>query len=102
LIRAAAKNFNDVVIISSKNDYTELEEILAAQEGATSLEQRKSFAKRAFNTSSHYDTAIFNYFNQEEPIEVFNRSKKRKYCVTARIHTKKVFSSVTWMRCLTN
>ncbi len=76
LIRAAAKNFNDVVIISSKNDYTELEEILAAQEGSTSLEQRKSFAKRAFNTSSHYDTAIFNYFNQEEPLEVFKQSEQ--------------------------
>src|SRR5690606_4589387 len=77
LIRAAAKNFNDVVIISSKNDYTELEEILAAQEGVTTLEQRKSFAKRAFNTSSHYDTAIFNYFNQEEPIEVFKQSEQK-------------------------
>lgn len=76
LIRAAAKNFNDVVIISSKNDYTELEEILAAQDGATSLEQRKSFAKRAFNTSSHYDTAIFNYFNQEEPLNVFKQSEQ--------------------------
>ncbi len=76
LIRAAAKNFNDVVIISSKNDYTELEAILAAQEGSTSLEQRKSFAKRAFNTSSHYDTAIFNYFNQEEPLEVFKQSEQ--------------------------
>lgn len=77
LIRAAAKNFNDVVIISSKNDYKELEEILAAQDGATTLEQRKSFAKRAFNVSSHYDTAIFNYFNQEDPIEVFKQSEQK-------------------------
>lgn len=77
LIRAAAKNFNDVVIISSKNDYQELEEILKNQEGATSLEQRKSFAKRAFNTSSHYDTAIFNYFNQEEPLAVFKQSEQQ-------------------------
>lgn len=76
LIRAAAKNFNDVVIISSKNDYKELEEILAAQQGETSLEQRKSFAKRAFNTSSHYDTAIFNYFNQEDPLSVFKQSEQ--------------------------
>ncbi|MDF2518445.1 MAG: bifunctional phosphoribosylaminoimidazolecarboxamide formyltransferase/IMP cyclohydrolase, partial [Sphingobacterium sp.] len=76
LIRAAAKNFNDVVIISSKNDYKALEEILANQEGHTSLEQRKEFAKRAFNTSSHYDTAIFNYFNQENPIEVFKQSEQ--------------------------
>ena len=77
LIRAAAKNFNDVVIISSKNDYKELEEILANQEGTTTLEQRKSFAKRAFNTSSHYDTAIFNYFNQTEPLEVFKQSEQK-------------------------
>src|SRR5690606_37369008 len=74
LIRAAAKNFNDVVIISSKNDYKELEDILASQEGQTSLEQRKEFSKRAFNTSSHYDTAIFNYFNQEAPEPVFKQS----------------------------
>src|SRR5690606_21270544 len=74
LIRAAAKNFNDVVIISSKSDYQELEAILAEQEGQTTLEQRKEFAKRAFNTSSHYDTAIFNYFNQEDPLSVFKQS----------------------------
>src|SRR5690606_1868860 len=70
-IRADAINFNNVVIISSNNDCIELEEILAVQACATSLEQRKSFAKRAFNTSSHYDTAIFNFFNQEEPLDVF-------------------------------
>jgi len=74
LIRAAAKNFNDVVIISSKSDYQELEAMLAAQDGQTTLEQRKEFAKRAFNTSSHYDTAIFNYFNQEGPLSVFKQS----------------------------
>ncbi|KGE15726.1 bifunctional phosphoribosylaminoimidazolecarboxamide formyltransferase/IMP cyclohydrolase [Sphingobacterium deserti] len=74
LIRAAAKNYNDVVIISSKNDYKELETILAEQNGETSLEQRKEFAKRAFNTSSHYDTAIFNYFNEEDPLQVFKQS----------------------------
>ena len=77
LIRAAAKNFNDVVIISSKTDYQELEDILAAQDGQTSLEQRKEFAKRAFNTSSHYDTAIFSYFNQENPIAVFKQSVQK-------------------------
>ncbi len=77
LIRAAAKNFNDVVILSSKDQYGELENILAAQDGHTTLEQRKSLAKRAFNTSSHYDTAIFNYFNQEEPLEVFKQSEQQ-------------------------
>ncbi|MBG6235624.1 phosphoribosylaminoimidazolecarboxamide formyltransferase/IMP cyclohydrolase [Pedobacter sp. CAN_A7] len=74
LIRAAAKNFNDVVIIASKADYSSLEEQLAAQNGETTLAQRKAYAKKAFQTSSHYDTAIFNYFNQEEPLTVFKQS----------------------------
>lgn len=77
LIRAAAKNFNDVVILSSKNDYTALEEMLANQEGTTTLEQRKEFAKLAFNTSSHYDTAIFNYFNKENTLDVFKQSEQK-------------------------
>jgi phosphoribosylaminoimidazolecarboxamide formyltransferase/IMP cyclohydrolase len=74
LIRAAAKNFNDVVIIASKNDYPTLEAQLAEQNGETTLAQRKTFAKKAFHTSSHYDTAIFNYFNTEEPLDVFKQS----------------------------
>jgi len=74
LIRAAAKNFNDVVIIASKNDYGTLLQQLQDQDGATTLAQRKSFAKTAFHTSSHYDTAIFNYFNTEEPLNVFKQS----------------------------
>ncbi len=74
LIRAAAKNFNDVVIIASKNDYGLLLEQLEGQNGATTIAQRKSFAKKAFHTSSHYDTAIFNYFNNEEPLNVFKQS----------------------------
>lgn len=77
LIRAAAKNFHDVVIISSKNEYQELETILEAQNGSTSLQQRRTFATRAFNTSSHYDTAIFNYFNQEASIPVFKQSEQQ-------------------------
>ncbi|MCY1522479.1 Bifunctional purine biosynthesis protein PurH [compost metagenome] len=74
LIRAAAKNFNDVVIIASKTDYSTLLQQLENQNCATTLAQRKSFAQKAFHTSSHYDTAIFNYFNEEEPIEVFKQS----------------------------
>ncbi|WP_316772091.1 bifunctional phosphoribosylaminoimidazolecarboxamide formyltransferase/IMP cyclohydrolase [Pedobacter frigiditerrae] len=76
LIRAAAKNFNDVVIIASKDDYGTLLSELQAQEGTTTLAQRKSYAKKAFHTSSHYDTAIFNYFNTEEPLNVFKQSVK--------------------------
>lgn len=74
LIRAAAKNFKDVLIVSSKNDYTYLQEVLENNDGGSTLENRKELAKRAFNTSSHYDTAIFNYFNRENPLAVFKQS----------------------------
>ena len=74
LIRAAAKNFKDVVIVASKNDYGTLENILKTQQGATTLDQRRSFAHKAFNISSHYDSAIFQYFNQEEPLPIFKQS----------------------------
>lgn len=74
LIRAAAKNHNDVVIISSKNDYATLHHILDTQNGETTISQRKAFAKRAFQISSHYDTSIFNWFNREEPVFAFKQS----------------------------
>ncbi|MGI4752066.1 MAG: bifunctional phosphoribosylaminoimidazolecarboxamide formyltransferase/IMP cyclohydrolase [Janthinobacterium lividum] len=74
LIRAAAKNFRDVLILASKNDYSELENILKMQNGETTLAQRKNFARKAFHISSHYDSAIFNYFNQEEPLSIFKQS----------------------------
>ncbi len=62
LIRAAAKNFKDVAVISSKNQYKQLLELLQKQNGELSLEQRKQLAKDAFEVSSKYDTAIHNYF----------------------------------------
>lgn len=68
LIRAAAKNFKDVICVSSVEDYVEFLELITANEGKTSLEDRKRFAAKAFNVSSHYDTAIFNYFNTEETV----------------------------------
>ncbi|HEY9561601.1 MAG TPA: bifunctional phosphoribosylaminoimidazolecarboxamide formyltransferase/IMP cyclohydrolase [Anseongella sp.] len=75
LIRAAAKNFLDVAIISSREQYGFLEELLNKQQGALSLEQRKDLARQAFNVSSHYDTSIFEYFNREEPsLPVFKQS----------------------------
>jgi phosphoribosylaminoimidazolecarboxamide formyltransferase/IMP cyclohydrolase len=63
LIRAGAKNFNDVVIIPSKAEYAELLSIVNAQGAQTTLEQRRHFAERAFGVSSHYDTAIYNWFS---------------------------------------
>ena len=62
LIRAAAKNFNDVVIIPSKAEYQMLDDILARSGAQTTLAERKQFAERAFGVSSHYDTAIHEYF----------------------------------------
>lgn len=62
LIRAAAKNFNDVVIVPSKAEYATLQEILDKRGAQTTLDERKWFATRAFGVSSHYDTAIHAYF----------------------------------------
>lgn len=64
LIRAGAKNFNDVVIIPSKAQYAELLDILNAQGAQTTLEQRRHFATEAFGVSSHYDTAIHAWFKK--------------------------------------
>jgi len=70
LIRAAAKNFADVICVASVNEYAEFLELISANNGSISEENRKRFAAKAFNVSSHYDTAIFNYFNknQEETV----------------------------------
>ncbi|GAA4814286.1 bifunctional phosphoribosylaminoimidazolecarboxamide formyltransferase/IMP cyclohydrolase [Litoribaculum gwangyangense] len=66
LIRAAAKNYADVICVSSVNDYAEFLELISTNNGAISEEDRKRFAAKAFNVSSHYDTAIFNYFNKNQ------------------------------------
>lgn len=68
LIRAAGKNFEDVLCVSSVDDYAEFLKVISEGNGETSLKDRKRFATKAFNTSSHYDTAIFNYFNEEETV----------------------------------
>jgi phosphoribosylaminoimidazolecarboxamide formyltransferase/IMP cyclohydrolase len=74
LIRAAAKNFNDVLIVSSRNDYAELLVLLEQNNGDTTLDQRRKFAAKAFATSSHYDSAIFNFFNLNEHLSEFKKS----------------------------
>jgi phosphoribosylaminoimidazolecarboxamide formyltransferase/IMP cyclohydrolase len=66
LIRAAAKNFKDTVIVASVEDYSLFLETITKNNGATVLEERKLFATKAFHVSSNYDTAIFNYFNTDE------------------------------------
>ena len=63
MIRAAAKNFKDVVVIASKDNYKELENILEQPTAKTSIEQRRSFAAKAFDIVAHYDVAISKFFN---------------------------------------
>lgn len=68
LIRAAAKNFKDTVIVPSVNEYALFLEMITIGNGATTLENRRLLATKAFHVSSHYDGAIFNYFNTDETI----------------------------------
>ncbi|MEZ4787970.1 MAG: bifunctional phosphoribosylaminoimidazolecarboxamide formyltransferase/IMP cyclohydrolase [Flavobacterium haoranii] len=66
LIRAAAKNFKDTVIVASVEQYAEFLNYYTEEKGATTIEQRRVLATKAFHVSSNYDTAIFNYFNTDE------------------------------------
>ncbi|RTE54374.1 bifunctional phosphoribosylaminoimidazolecarboxamide formyltransferase/IMP cyclohydrolase PurH [Arenibacter aquaticus] len=66
LIRAAAKNYKDTLCVSSMTDYDEVLELITKGNGSTTLEDRRRFATKSFNISSHYDSAIFNYFNQNQ------------------------------------
>jgi phosphoribosylaminoimidazolecarboxamide formyltransferase/IMP cyclohydrolase len=83
LIRATAKNFNDTLIVSDRNQYADLLQLLETKNGSTDITDRKLFAAKAFMTSSHYDTAIFNYFNRSAELPVhkvsFNTSKTLRY-----------------------
>lgn len=75
MIRGAAKNHKDVVVVAAKKDYHLLEQILKEQKGETTLEQRRMFAVKAFDVCTGYDLAISNYFNQTDFINPFNKTK---------------------------
>ena len=77
LIRAAAKNFKDVLCVSSMEDYADFLKVISEGNGTTTLEDRKRFATKAFNVSSHYDTAIFNYFNKDKEETVLKISETK-------------------------
>ncbi len=82
LIRAAAKNFKDVLVVASKQQYKSLLQLLKEKRGDSDLEDRRWFAKEAFAVSSQYDAAIFNYFDKESSSAlrlVVNGSKKLRY-----------------------
>ncbi len=75
LIRAAAKNFKDVICVASVDDYTEFLNVITEGNGKTTIENRKAFASKSFNISSNYDTAIFNYFNADHKIPALKISE---------------------------
>ncbi len=74
LIRAAAKNYRDVVVVPSKDAYGQLLSLLKNKDGVTGLEDRKALARHAFLVSSHYDTAIYNYFSEGQDVQAFKHS----------------------------
>lgn len=74
LIRGAAKNYQDVIIVSSRQQYSALLQLLQSKKCTSDITDRKRFAAMAFDTTSHYDTSIFNYFNQEFKLPVFRKS----------------------------
>lgn len=66
LIRAAAKNHKDVLVVASMDQYAPLLELLESGKGSSTFDERRAFAREAFNVSSHYDSEIFSYFDQEK------------------------------------
>jgi phosphoribosylaminoimidazolecarboxamide formyltransferase/IMP cyclohydrolase len=98
MIRGAAKNFVDVVVVASKKDYSLLEQILADQQGNTTLEQRKAFAAKAFNVCSGYDIAISNYFGNTN--HLIHLLIMLRYYVMAKTLISREFSMVSSMNYL--
>ena len=101
LIRAAAKNFNDVVIIASQAQYKPFRDMLLEHGATTSREERRWFAKEAFAVSSHYDSAIFNYFDGGEGSAFRCAMEDQSSFVMEKTRIRKVISMVIWTRCLT-
>jgi phosphoribosylaminoimidazolecarboxamide formyltransferase/IMP cyclohydrolase len=79
LIRAAAKNFNDVLVVSGREQYPDVLTLLNEKRGFTSVDERRYYAAKAFQTSSHYDSAIFQYFNRQVSIPAFRESINSSY-----------------------
>ena len=95
LIRAAAKNYNDVLVVSGREQYPDLLKLLNEKKGYTSIADRRLFAAKAFQTSSHYDTAIFKYFNRETSFQLSGRALIHHIlCVMEKIHIRKEFFMV--------
>lgn len=91
MIRAAAKNFNDVAVIASKDDYSKLVELLRAQNGELTLEQRRAFAAKAFRVVTDYDIAINNYFHPGNTLTVVGSGKETVLRYGENPHQQAVF-----------
>jgi phosphoribosylaminoimidazolecarboxamide formyltransferase/IMP cyclohydrolase len=91
LIRAAAKNYNDVLIVASPESYNDLEKLLNEKKGETTIEDRRLFAAKAFEVCAHYDIAISNYFNKENKIEVLNLDNKKSLRYGQNPHQQAAF-----------
>lgn len=91
MIRAAAKNFADVTVVASKEDYQPLVDLLKQQNGSISLEQRKTLAAKAFKVVANYDIAINNYFNAQEPLTVLGAGQKTPLRYGENPHQQAVF-----------
>lgn len=103
LIRAAAKNYNDVLVVSGREQYTDILRLLEEKQGHTSISDRRLYAAKAFQVSSHYDTVIFNYFNREESIPAFMESINISYPLRyGEIHIRKEYFTETSARFSTN
>ncbi len=76
MIRAAAKNHADVVVVAAKKDYLLLQDLLKEQQGSFTLQQRRTFAIKAFDVCTHYDNAISAYFNSLDVLTPFNKEKR--------------------------
>jgi phosphoribosylaminoimidazolecarboxamide formyltransferase / IMP cyclohydrolase len=90
MIRAAAKNFKDLLVVAAKDDYAALEKLLVEQKGETTLEQRKQFAAKAFEIVMKYDIAISNYFNPGSAVSS-TASVKQSLRYGENPHQKAVF-----------
>jgi len=91
LIRASAKNFKDTFTVSSMEQYDAFLDILSKNNGETTIAQRKKFAAKSFNISSHYDTAIFNYFNEDELVYKVSESTSKTLRYGENPHQKGYF-----------
>jgi len=95
MIRAAAKNFKHVLVVAAKDDYASLVSILKNQSGETSLEQRKSFAAKAFEVVKRYDIAISDYFNSDaEPTIILRYGENPHQHAAFRGDLSKIFTQL--------